>query len=368
MNKKIIALAIATLPSLALADSGVTIYGKIAGNVSSVQTIGTDGSAVRNTVVNDNTSNIGFKGTEDLGNGSNVIWQVENRIHVDGSGTDTFGSRDTFVGFQNQYGKLRIGFLSDYANLDMEYTDPGSYTRVAGQYYSTRLDGRIKNAIRYDSPDLAGFSFTTVWGADETRTADSAGNPTNNQIVDIGLSYTNSGYFGKLNYETRGDAKGVNSSQQSGSVSKWWRLEAGYIVNPIYLVVAYQSVNGYLGVSSGSYADTAGVAYNITALNARLKASGLTANANQEAKTREAVLTLGYNIGAFLPYIELAKGYNLNIGGSDLANSGYKQYVVGVNYSLSKTSTIKAAYGYANWGGNGVANESSLGLALVKSF
>ncbi|WP_028534957.1 porin [Paludibacterium yongneupense] len=374
MNKKLISLALASLPALALADDGVTIYGKIAGNLSAVRSYtSTTGSAApqSNWQVNDNTSNIGFKGTETLGNGVNAIWQVESRIHVDGSGSDTFASRDSFVGLQSDYGKLRLGKLSDYANLDMEYIDPASYSRVAGQIYSTRLDGRINNAIRYDSPNWGGFSFTTVWGADETRALDSAGQRTNNQTVDLGLSYAQSGFFGKLNYEAKGDARQVNSSAQNGAVKNWWRLESGYIVNPIYLVLGWQSVSGYLGVSGGSYVDSPGVAYNINALNARIKASGQTlsnADSTQEVKAKEAVLTFGYNIGAFLPYIELTKGYDLNIGGSDVAKTGYTQYVLGTTYTLSRQTTLYASYGFVNWGGNGVANETTFSIALAKRF
>ena len=76
--KKIIAVAIAALPMAAMAD--VTIYGKVAGGIESDR--GFDG--VSNTRVSDYTSRIGFKGSEDLGNGLKAIWQLESRFKVDG--------------------------------------------------------------------------------------------------------------------------------------------------------------------------------------------------------------------------------------------------------------------------------------------
>ena len=374
MKIKLLALTMAALPLLAHADDGVTVYGKIAGNLSNVKSYSAttnNGQPFSSWRVDDNTSRIGFKGSENLGNGVTAIWQVENRIHVDGSGTDTFASRDSFVGLQSELGKIRLGRLSDYANLDMEYIDPGSYSSVAGQIYSTRLDGRINNAIRYDSPNLAGFSFTTTWGADEKRASDSSGNPTNNQVFNLGLSYEQAGYFAKFSYEKKGDAKQVNSAAQTGAVKNWWRLEAGYISDPIYLALGFQSVNGYLGVSSGKFVDSPGVVYNVNVLNARLAASGLSASAaasSQEVKAREAVLTFGYNIGPWLPYVSLTKGYDLSVGGSDIDKTGYTQYVVGTIYTLSKQTKAYASYGRANWGGNGVASESALSLSLAKYF
>lgn len=374
MKIKLLALTMAALPLLAHADDGVTVYGKIAGNLSNVKSYSAttnNGQPFSSWRVDDNTSRIGFKGSENLGNGVTAIWQVENRIHVDGSGTDTFASRDSFVGLQSELGKIRLGRLSDYANLDMEYIDPGSYSSVAGQIYSTRLDGRINNAIRYDSPNLAGFSFTTTWGADEKRASDSSGNPTNNQVFNLGLSYEQAGYFAKFSYENKGDAKQVNSAAQTGAVKNWWRVEAGYISDPIYLALGFQSVNGYLGVSSGKFVDSPGVVYNVNVLNARLAASGLSASAaasSQQVKAREAVLTFGYNIGPWLPYVSLTKGYDLSVGGSDIDKTGYTQYVVGTTYALSKQTKAYASYGRANWGGNGVASESAISLSLAKYF
>jgi predicted porin len=370
MKIKLLTLAIAASPLLAHADDGVTLYGKVAGNLSTVRSYTASGS-LNNVQVNDNTSRIGFKGSENLGNGLTAIWQVENRIHVDGSGSDAFASRDSFVGLQSAYGKLRLGRLSDYANLDMEYIDPGSYSGVGGQLYSTRLDGRINNAVRYDSPDLAGFSFTTTWGADEKRANDSNGQPTNNQVFNLGLSYEQAGYFAKFSYETKGDAKQVNSSGQSGAVKNWWRVEAGYINDPVYLALGFQTVNGYLGVANGSFVDSPGVVYNVNVLNARLAASGQSisaAAAGQQVKTREAILTFGYNIGPWLPYVSLTRGYDVDIGGSSIDKTGYTQYVLGTVYSLSKQTKAYASYGRASWGGNGIASESALGIALAKFF
>lgn len=373
MKLKKIALLLAVLPALALADDGgVTIYGRISGSISSDKALSPTGS-VQN--VNDRTSRIGFKGFETLGSGLSAIWQVESRIHVDGSSsTDTLASRDTFVGLKsNDLGTIRLGYLSNYANLDMELFDitlaNGASTTAA---FVERADTRIKNAIRYDSPVWGGFSFTTAWGADETRSSSSSTGSTNNQLFNLGLSYQNSGFVTKFNYQTKGDARKTNDISNAGVQKNWWRLETGYIDDTITAIGGFQKITGYLGVSSTTaYVDGDSVVYSLTALNARLKANGtaLTASDKDDLVTaKEAFLTLGYNIGAFTPYFEIAKGYDLDIGGSTVSKTGYKQYVVGTIYKLSKTTKTYLSYGYVNWGGAGVYNQSSLSLGLSKWF
>lgn len=82
MKIKLTALLVATLSVAAKADDGVLIYGKIAGNYSSVNTYSTSsrsGQPLSSQRVDDNSSRLGFKGSERLGNGLTAIWQVENR-------------------------------------------------------------------------------------------------------------------------------------------------------------------------------------------------------------------------------------------------------------------------------------------------
>lgn len=384
MNLKKIAPMLAIFPTLAMAyDGGTTLYGRISGTFSNDKTFSPAGS-VQN--VNDKTSRLGFRGEENLGNGIKALWQVESRIHVDGSGTDTLGSRDTFVGLQrDDLGKIRLGYLSNYANLDMELSDIALITG-ASAIGSTidRADGRIKNAIRYDSPVWAGFSFTTIWGADETRSSSTTTGTVNNQIINLGLSYKNGGFISKFNYLTKGDAQqlselnqqkasAASSANNASSLYNWWRLETGIINDSYTLIGGFQRINGYLGVNtSGQFGtDTDGVVYNITALNARLSQQGKTftsSAAAEDVTAREAFITYGYNIGRFMPYFQLAKGYDLDIGSTSIDKTGYKQYVIGTVYNLSKTTQMALAYGYVNWGGSGVMNQSSLSLGLAKWF
>jgi predicted porin len=61
-------------------------------------------------------------------------------------------------------------------------------------------------------------------------------------------------------------------------------------------------------------------------------------------------VSVGYTIGAFTPKASYAKGWNEKANGSTVADSGYRQYVFGVDYALSKRTTAGLSYGNAQYG------------------
>ncbi|WP_051710530.1 porin [Andreprevotia chitinilytica] len=366
MKKYILAATIAAVPAMALAD--VTIYGKLGAglnfNHSYNSVVDANGNPVNSVKIGDYVSRIGFKGSDKLDSGDTAIWQVENRIHVGGSNSkDLFGTRDSFIGLQGNWGTFRAGHLSDYANLDMEYIDPLSYGGdVAGQLYSTRIDHRFNNAIRYDSPDFGGFTFTTLYNADTARVAG-----TNSQAINVGLSFERAGYLAKLNYEAFGDASQLNQATNAGTLKDWWRFEGGYIKDELYVVGAFQQANGYLGKASGQYVDGPGTVYNVAALQAFDPTSSKIATTDQ-VRAQEAVLTAGYKFGKAMPFVELTRGFDLKAAGKTVDNTGYKQGVLGVQYTLSKATTGFASAGIVKWDGSGVATERSVSVGFSTSF
>ena len=80
----LLAATLAGLSAAALAD--VTVYGAIDETLESVSARGAANSSKnigQTTRVNSNSSLIGFKGSEDLGNGLKAIWQVESGVAID---------------------------------------------------------------------------------------------------------------------------------------------------------------------------------------------------------------------------------------------------------------------------------------------
>src|ERR1017187_10704872 len=105
MQKKLIALAIAGLSSVAFAQPNVTVYGVADVSIESVgangaksgtSESGTNANLGNSARVNSNSSYIGFKGTEDLGNGLKALFQFETGFAAD-VGTYNGAGRDTYV-------------------------------------------------------------------------------------------------------------------------------------------------------------------------------------------------------------------------------------------------------------------------------
>lgn len=359
--KKLIALAVAALPLAAMAD--VTLYGNIEASVEGGKSNGynfaKDGSnklksGVR---IDDTGSYIGFKGNEDLGNGLKAIWQVEQGLNIDGttgSGTsgngydNTWATRDSFVGLTGDFGTVRLGRLSTYLNSDMEKYDAwiyGAGVNGATITSANTLDGRVKNAIRYDSPNLAGFKFTALYGADENRQYLNGNDRSNRAVWNLGLGYENSGYFVDAGYV------GVQDANAAGDKSaNYWRIEGGYNANNLLVALAYGQAKLYPGV---------------VAVNSSLESF---AGGADEYKTKEGALTVGYTIGAFTPKFTYARVWDIKENGVKIDDSSLNQYVVGVDYALSKRTTTYASYGYVDHKANEVSSEQTFAVGIQHKF
>lgn len=193
MNKKLIALAVAgalAAPLAAQAADNVTIYGTLNMSLEFADPDRLDVGGVptdtpRRTRVNSNSSNIGFKGEEDLGGGLKAWFQVENDVRPDGSTTGAWAGRNSAVGLSGNWGSVllgrwdtpykvaTIGYDRFYATgmPDIE-TIIGANGLIATAPIGT-FDGfslRQTNTVQYWSPKFAGFSFRVGYAPDETET------------------------------------------------------------------------------------------------------------------------------------------------------------------------------------------------------
>ncbi|WP_240638263.1 porin, partial [Neisseria meningitidis] len=120
MRKKLTALVLSALPLAAVAD--VSLYGEIKAGVEGrnfqlqlteqPQTANTQqGGKVKvtkaksriRTKISDFGSFIGFKGSEDLGEGLKAVWQLEQDVSVAGGGATRWGNRESFVGLAGEF-------------------------------------------------------------------------------------------------------------------------------------------------------------------------------------------------------------------------------------------------------------------------
>lgn len=180
-SMKLATLAVAcTFPTFAQAQSNVTIYGLLDVNLASERAGGLKRNAMD--VSELNGSRLGFRGTEDLGNGLKAIYTLETGIATDvgGFGGDAF-QRQTFLGLEGSFGRVTVGrqYSPAFVALD-PFEATGSSDRSAGMLHrktgsvARGYQVRFNNMIKYRSPDMAGFSVDAgYWTGAENVSTDS---------------------------------------------------------------------------------------------------------------------------------------------------------------------------------------------------
>lgn len=108
MFKKLLAVGLLATAFGAHAQSNVEIGGRI----SQYFTNYTSAGSAKTTQIDSNTSNIFFRGSEDLGNGLRANFMIDTSISADnpaGADASKFGDRQSTVGLSNQYGSVDMG-------------------------------------------------------------------------------------------------------------------------------------------------------------------------------------------------------------------------------------------------------------------
>lgn len=170
MQKKIIALAIAAaMASPAAAMAEVKVYGQVnmayeRVDTGSATTGAGETAAVRNKV-SSNVSRLGFKGSEDLGNGLTGVFQMEGEVKTD-DGTSNLFTRNTFMGVAGGFGTVVMGnhdtmYKMSTRGMDV-FADTIADNRSLMGLAGINLDLRASDVLAYVSPDFGGFSFAAA--------------------------------------------------------------------------------------------------------------------------------------------------------------------------------------------------------------
>ena len=210
MQKKIIALAVAGLASTAaFAQTNVTVYGVVDAALTYVNTNGgTRTNAVAAPGVAPTSANgrdafsiqsgqlagsrLGFRGTEDLGNGLKAIFALEYALNIDqntgvgaqsvanGTGaavtSSTLQARQQYVGLSTKAGDITLGRLYApgfyLAGMDALVTSPALSVKFQAQTAAgASIDGssasRWNNAVSYKTANFGGFSGHAVYSMGE---------------------------------------------------------------------------------------------------------------------------------------------------------------------------------------------------------
>jgi predicted porin len=198
MKKSLIALA-ALAATTAFAQSSVQVVGVFDPSFASTQTTYGNGSSVTNQSIRNNvqgTSQVTFKGTEDLGGGLKANFLIENDFDAgkDGrqgvaGGAPNFGSQggEVYLNLTGGFGKIALG-APNTPTLFSQSQNPFG-TKIGGGFGQIN-SGKVRNnnTLMYSTPTMAGFTAHLAYS---NKTKDATGLTTTADITDIGLFYVN---------------------------------------------------------------------------------------------------------------------------------------------------------------------------------
>lgn len=291
MNKNIIAAAVAAAlatplafaPLIANADDDDTaiMYGQLR---VATQSANRDNLGPNSAGLQDQSSRLGVKGSEGLGDGLKAIYQMEFGVNVgsgyDGSGNGTpitgtasgcsgtvtaghlskgtcttvsgtansfWTMRDSYVGLASQFGTVLMGrhdtpMKMSTAKLDFFRDSVAGSNSNNGEpapggtgMLSTNGTGlfdnlRVSGVVAYVSPDFNGFSL--VGAAVQHNAADITGDsPAFAGAYSVAGMYSNGPWFGTLSYESI-DVSNLNPGAYTGAgdpVYNKWRVGVGML-------------------------------------------------------------------------------------------------------------------------------------------
>jgi predicted porin len=262
MNKKLVALAVAGAFALPLAaqaqTANVTLYGRvnmdlefIKGETPSPTSPGTTQDTWVNRV-SSNTSRFGLRGTESLGGGLNAIFQIENGSVATDTGGGALAGRESFVGLQGSWGKVTMGnFLAPQDDLHAIFGNTPTLlssilatSSLWAQGFLSKADGgfdaRLGNNIRYDSPNMQGFTFALQYSTRDSSgtTGPNSGSHTEElrhaNVIGGNLIYANGPWKGGLSFERNNKVRcdTCNDLDFTGTL--------GYDFGPVYIAGVYE--------------------------------------------------------------------------------------------------------------------------------
>lgn len=368
MQKKIIALAVAGLMSgAALAQSNVTIYGAADVTFDNVKAGGASDLTVNNGIdpavtftnlnqpsrnrVSANSSILGFKGSEALGNGLTAVFQFEGSVANDSAGAFNF-SRDSYVGLAGGFGTVAAGILTGPTRSLGAAMDPflgatgitantaligklGGATLVgANPYYAfpattgndntianaqaafgalgycatsgtctSLFDTRWNNAIAYISPNLSGLTITAAYVANENKTRSDVANTLNTRGYDVGAKYENGPIMAGLTYNKAKIGDTFNTSAADTRAAFKYNFGMG----------------------------TVGLLWD------RVKVT----DSFGDVKRNAWFIPVTFNVTA---NGKIVAQYGKAGDVSDTSDTGAKMFAIGYEHSLSKRTTLKAVW------------------------
>jgi predicted porin len=193
------------------------------------------------------TCSIGFKGSEDLGNGLKALFFLDWQYDINGNGNGApsnggLSGRDQYLGLGGNFGTLKAGTMSTLYKSYGAMLDP-AYRTIAqqrdiglqsGLHRGRGSDGqgRATNTVRYDTPNWNGLKG----GLTYTIRPDSDAPPSHDNPMSAGVSYENGGIL----------LTGAYLSNFAGGDDQAFQLGAKYTLNNFSVFGQYEFDKGLI--------------------------------------------------------------------------------------------------------------------------
>ncbi len=259
MKKTFIALALATLGTMAHAQSSVVVYGVADMDYTYLNHSLNSGSKSLSSFNSGGLSGsrLGFKGTEDLGNGLSVNFVVEGGLQLDTGDSAQDGlawGRQSTVGLKsNTYGEVLLGrksTLHDDLNAALSVVENGTVARNNAVY---QVQSRYDNAAFYYSPvwnglQLKGVFSTQSSGSEVEPFANNTAfqsSDTNNRVWGLGVDYRRGDLFVGATYEYNKaqDVQNSNPAVDGYDSGDVWNVGAAYDFKVVRVSGQYGVIN-----------------------------------------------------------------------------------------------------------------------------
>ena len=328
MNKKLIALAVAGVcvapEVMAQTANPVTLYGRVYVTAESVEAKGNAGTTppvARRTRIEDQSSLLGVRGTEDLGGGLKAFFQLETAFRPDQNNT-AFAGRNSAVGLQGGFGSFLIGRWDTPWKVATIAVDPfgdltlGGITGVLSD--GGNFDRRDQNVAQYWSPTFGGFAFRLAATANE-RKNDPAG--VNARDYGANATFTRGPLYAFLAYEQHKD-------QLGGSGGAFGQPAPGGT-----------AVNGVAGSEEKGFAGGASFSFGPVKLGGQYQKIEKTSRKDQKNWMGNVVFTMGNN--QFIYQYMQSKDGGLN---SATVQPDCNSHNLGYQYNFTRRTFFLAQY------------------------
>lgn len=392
MNKKLMAVAVAgaLAAPAAMAQSNVTISGRLALGVDSYSATGAtqtgaSGLVSRNRVW-DNGSRLNIAGMEDLGNGLKADFYVETGFNADNGLLSTNGSNNTslitatnvgglgnriaYVGVSGGFGSLRFGRQNVFWGNGIVDQTQTNYIQ-AGAPFATGSFGsgmgvgvtRNPNTVQYTSPSFSGFQATVSWSPSRQEgvqytTSNNIVNskPTaataNGRLWGLTAQWTGGPFQVAYDYvEDKGNstyvtqvAGVVQGKVQGQKIRGGWSYQPGALLGLIW--TQSQVTNGGV-TSTGFIAGAAGLGVDAGSMTTLRQSAWtinwehLVGNTRLLAQYAKAGNIKGCNASETVTSAAVGHGQT---GASACDQTGARAYLLGAQYLLSKRTSINVSY------------------------